>query len=348
MTTPGTSEAPHVRVACFGEVLLRLAAPSYELLSQAKSLELTVAGAEANVAVSLSTFGHRVAMLTVLPDNTLGSSCAAELRRYGVDVSAVRIGPGRMGLYFLERGAGHRPARVVYDREGSAFALALADEKGLQDAVPQTEWLHISGVTAALGPATARAVIALARAAHRRGIRVSFDCNYRASLWERWRGDAGAVFRQISEWCELLFAGSGDFTRMFGGASAPGGADAIDAFASGALTALSRFERLRFVATTVHDRCGAEDLTLSGLMMSRDGLCTTRTYSLRHVVERIGNGDAFAAGVLHAVVSGRDAQRALDFGTAAACLKHSISGDANLATTGDIEALMRGESAVRR
>ncbi len=348
MTEPTPARAPGVRIACFGEILLRLAAPGHELLLQSRGLQQAVAGAEANVAVSLALFGESVGMVTVLPDNALGDWCAGELRRYGVDTGGVRTGPGRMGLYFVERGAGHRPTRVIYDRDGSAFALSLADHARFLQCLSQAQWLHISGVTAGLGPAAAQALLGVARAAHDRGIRLSFDCNYRESLWKRWHGDAGEVFRQIAALCELLFAGPRDFALMFGDGRPPGEADGSGDFASGALTALSRFERLRFVATTVHEQCGAEQLTISALMMSRDGMCATRTYPLGQVIERIGNGDAFAAGVLHAVLGGHDAQHAVEFGAAAACLKHSIAGDANLATAADIEQLIRGESTMRR
>ncbi len=348
MTELTPSRTSDVRVACFGEILLRLAAPDHELLLQSRRLQQAVAGAEANVAVSLALFGQSVGMVTVLPDNALGSWCTGELRRYGVDTGGVRTGPGRMGLYFVERGAGHRPTRVIYDRNGSAFELSLTDHAQAVQSLPQAEWLHISGVTAGLGPAAAGALLGVARAAHDRGIRLSFDCNYRESLWKRWHGDAGEVFRQIAPWCELLFAGPRDFALMFGGEQPPGEADGAGDFASGALTALSRFERLRLVATTVHEQCGAEQLTISGLMMSRDGMCATRTYPLGQVVERIGNGDAFAAGVLHAVLCGHDAQRAVEFGAAAACLKHSHAGDANLATAADIERLIRGETTMCR
>ncbi len=342
------SRPADLRIACFGEILLRLAAPGHELLLQSHSLQQAVAGAEANVAVSLALFGQPVGMVTVLPDNALGSWCAGELRRHGVDTGGVRPGPGRMGLYFVEHGAGHRPTRIIYDRDGSAFELSLADHGRLLHCLPRAEWLHISGVTAGLGPAAAHALLAIARAAHDRGMRLSFDCNYRESLWKRWHGDAGEVFRQIAAWCEVLFAGPRDFALMFGEGRPPGETDRCGEFASGALTALSRFEQLRLVATTMHEQCGAEQLTLSGLMMSRDGMCATPTYPLGQVVERIGNGDAFAAGVLHAVLGGHDAQRAVEFGAAAACLKHSIAGDANLATAADVDRLMRGETTMRR
>jgi 2-dehydro-3-deoxygluconokinase len=334
-------------VACFGEVLLRLTAPQGEPLAQASAFRSHVGGAEANVAVSLALLGHPTVMLTVLPENPLGQFCAAELRRHGVDTRAVRFEAGRMGLYFVEQGAGMRPPRVLYDREGSAFALSLSEGENWDEMLAAGDWLHLSGVVAGLGRGAARSLIRLARAAYERGTRISFDCNYRPSLWRQWDGNAGEIFREIVGLCELLFAGKNDFALMFGSDQSCG-TDETEAFSRGALTALSRFERLRYVATTMRERSEFDDHSLSALVMSRDGLCTARWYPLGRIVDRIGSGDAFAAGMLHAVIRGFDAQRAVDFAAAAACVKHTIAGDANLATAADIEAVLRGEFELRR
>ena len=167
------------RIVCFGEVLLRLAAPRGELLRETRELRVYVGGAEANVAIALAHLGHASALITVLPEDALGALCASELRRHGVDSSGVCTVPGRMGLYFLERGAGHRPGRVLYDREHSAFSQAMPDGVAWAAALQGAAWLHVSGITAALGVEAARALIAGVEAARERGIRVSFDCNYR-------------------------------------------------------------------------------------------------------------------------------------------------------------------------
>ena len=187
------------RVVCFGELLLRLSAPGRERLLQTPGLEVHVGGAEANVAVSLARFGHEAAMVSTVPGNALGETAVGELRRHGVDTGHVRAGEGRMGLYFLSHGALHRPSEVLYDRAESAFVRS-ADydwERLLEGA----HWLHLSGVTPALGESTAQATLAAARAARRRGVMVSFDGNFRRKLWQAWDGDAAMLLRQIFAEC---------------------------------------------------------------------------------------------------------------------------------------------------
>ena len=167
------------RVVCFGELLLRLGAPGNQLLLQSPTLDVHAGGAEANVGVSLAHFGHDVAMISVVADNPLGAAVAGELRRHGVDTSRVRRSDGRMGLYFLTTGAGHRPSEVVYDRADSAFASARADSYDWPALLQGAQWLHLSGVSPALGMEAAQATLAAARAANERGIKVSFDGNFR-------------------------------------------------------------------------------------------------------------------------------------------------------------------------
>src|SRR5687768_6131452 len=178
------------RIVCFGELLLRLGAPGRQVLLQSPQFEVFVGGAEANVAVSLARFGHDSAQVGVYPDNALGAAAAGELRRHGVDTRALRTGPGRMGLYFLTPGAVHRPSEVLYDRAGSAFALADPAAYDWPALLAGADWLHLSGVTPALGERAAAAAIAAAREARRLGVKVSFDGNYRPKLWEAWNGDA--------------------------------------------------------------------------------------------------------------------------------------------------------------
>jgi sugar/nucleoside kinase (ribokinase family) len=200
------SPLPRPGFACFGELLLRLSAPGNELLLQSGSLNVHIGGAEANVAVALARWGHKALMVSVVPDNPLGSACGGELRRHGVHTDNIHTGPGRMGLYFLTVGAGHRPSEVLYDRAESAFALSPAELVNWDAILPQVGWLHVSGVTPALGAATAAAALRAVRAARAHGCWVSFDCNYRAKLWQRWQGDARRVLREIVAEADLLFA----------------------------------------------------------------------------------------------------------------------------------------------
>lgn len=324
---------------CFGELLLRLSAPNNELLLQSGSLAVHIGGAEANVAVSLAHFGHATSMVSIVPDNALGNACRGELRRHGVRTDGVQSGPGRMGLYFLTVGAGHRPSEVLYDRADSAFALAPAELMDWNPQFANASWLHVSGITPALGPSAAAAALRAVRAARAHGLSVSFDCNYRAKLWQRWHGDAPRVLREMLAEADLVFAEERDMALILGRdyQAVP----AAERFQASAADALSSFPHLKRVATTIRGQRSVDDHDLAAKLMTRSGLVTTRTYSIGRIIDRIGSGDAFAAGVLHGIESGLEDQASLDFGLAAACLKHSIPGDFNLSSVADVHNLLQ-------
>ncbi len=334
------------RVACFGEMLVRLAAPHGQRLCGAAQLDLAVGGAEANVAIALAHLGHASAMISVLPDNPLGELVLAELRRHAVDTAAVRLAGGRMGLYFLERGAGLRPARVLYDRQFSAFSLALREPLPWEQLLADCDWLHVSGITAALSAEGAQSVLTGVHVARARGMGVSFDCNYRPSLWQARAAEAGALAREIAEQAQLLFASEHDLALMLHGETPT--TSGPESFAAAAHEALSRFARLRQVASTFRSESQTETHTLLGACVSPDGMFLSQRYALRGTVERIGSGDAFAAGMLHGTLSGSDAARTVEFATACACLKHSVATDFSVATVSEVEALLRGDVALRR
>ncbi len=326
-------------VACYGEILLRLAAPHSELLLQTPTLVVHIGGAEANVAVSLAQLGHSVTMASVLPDSPLGRACAAELRRYGVGTGPIRTGPGRMGLYFLATGAGHRPSEVLYDRADSAFAVAPAELLDWTEILAGMSWFHVSGVTPAVGPTAAESALRAVRMARGKGLSVSFDCNYRAKLWERWRGDARTILHDLVQEADLLFAEERDMSLILGRDFSE--LPAHERFRAAGAATLAKFPHLQRIATTVRVQRSVDDHDLSAMLLSRSGLLTTRTYSIGRIIDRIGSGDAFAAGVLHRPKTGLEDQSSLDFGLAAACLKHSIPGDFNLVGTADVHNLLR-------
>jgi 2-dehydro-3-deoxygluconokinase len=326
-------------IACFGEILLRLAAPHSELLLQTRSFVGHIGGAEANVAVALAQWGHAASVVSVLPDNALGRGAAGELRRYGVRTEGIQFRPGRMGLYFLTVGAGHRPSEVLYDREGSAFALAPPELIDWSSVLADVSWLHLSGITPAVGPQAAEAALRAARAARAAGVAVSFDCNYRSKLWERWQGDARRILRELVDEADLLFAEQRDIALLLGRSF--DNIPASEQFRVAGMHALEAFSRLKRVATTVRIQRSVDDHDLSAALVSRTGLCTTRTYSIGRIVDRIGSGDAFAAGILHGVRTEMEDQETVDFGVAAACLKHSIPGDFNLVGIAEVQSLMR-------
>ena len=336
------------RVACFGELLLRLGAPGHQLLLQTPTLDVHCGGAEANVGVSLAHFGHDVAMVSVVADNPLGAAVTGELRKHGVDTTRVRRSDGRMGLYFLTTGAGHRPSEVVYDRADSAFANAAASSFDWPVLLHGAQWLHLSGVSPALGAETARATLEAARAAVALGIKVSFDGNFRPKLWERWGGDAQTILRDLFDCAHIVFADYRDIGVVLGGQFSQAEAQArVDAAAAMAFAA---FPRLQYMACTQRSAHSAGHNSLGAMLLGRDG---TRAIApqeeLTGIVDRIGGGDAFAAGVLHGLIEGFDAEATIRFGLAAGCLKHSIPGDFNPVGVVEVMALVgEGKFDVRR
>jgi 2-dehydro-3-deoxygluconokinase len=333
------------RILCFGELLLRLTAPGRELLLQSGRLDVHVGGAEANVAVALARLGHEVAMVSRVPANALGDAAAGHLRRYGVDTAAVTTGPGRMGLYFLSPGAGVRPSDIVYDREGSAFAQADAGAFDWNRLLDGADLLHLSGVTPALGRASADAAIAAAEAAKAKSVAVSFDGNFRSQLWARWGGDPAAILAELVGCAEILFGNHRDIALLTGrDFSGEGESRRRDA----AQAAFERFPGLKLIASTARHITDADTHRIAARIDARDGSAQTGEVAVAGIVDRIGAGDAFAAGVLHGLRSDLDREATVHAGLALACLKHSLPGDASLFGQADIDAFLTGERDVRR
>lgn len=330
------------RIVCFGEVLLRLGAPGRQSLLQSPGFEVHVGGAEANVAVSLARFGHSAAQVGVLPDSALGEAACGELRRHKVEIANLRTGPGRMGLYFLATGALQRPSEVLYDRAGSAFALADPASYDWPTLLAGADWLHLSGVTPALGERPAIAAITAAETAQCLGVKVSFDGNYRPKLWDAWQGDAPGLLRRILANTDLLFADHRDMAVVLGTRFDQDRAEArVEAAAHAAFEAFPTVTRL---ATTLRAQLSVDHHRLSARLVKRDGSAyAAGPHELLPIVDRIGAGDAFAAGVLHGLLTGADDAGSLDFGLAAACLKHSLPGDFNLMGVADVEAFLGQE-----
>jgi 2-dehydro-3-deoxygluconokinase len=328
------------RFVCFGEVLIRLTAPAGELMLQTPQLNVAFGGAEANVAVSLARLGHDARMASVLPDNALGHAALTELRRYSVDTNLCSFGPGRMGLYFVTPGAGQRAADVLYDRTHSAFAIAPATADWAQ-VLKGTDWLHVSGVTPALNKSSADAALSAMRAARSGGVKVSFDANFRAKLWEARGDDPRPTLDALFGQADLLFADARDIGLVTG--ERPAGA------AETASVAFARYPNLQRIAATERKVLSADAHELCGVTLTRTGAVRTSPHAITGIVDRIGAGDAFAAGVLHGLASGMTEQHMLDFAVGAAILKHTIHGDLNLSTAADIDFyLSNSGSDVRR
>ncbi|WP_407470397.1 sugar kinase [Xanthomonas campestris pv. raphani] len=325
------------RILCFGELLLRLGAPGHELLLQQPRLEVHCGGAEANVGVSLAHFGHDVAMVSTVADNPLGAAVLGELRRHAVDTRHVRRVDGRMGLYFLTTGAIHRPSEVVYDRADSAFALAPADAYDWPRLLDGAQWLHLSGVSPALGADVAQATLAAARAARAAGVKVSFDGNYRPKLWQRWQGDARGILHDLFACADVVFADYRDIGVVLGGEFPQ---DTLEArVEAAAQQAFAAFPQLQLMACTQRTTHNVDHHSLGAMLVPRSGaVAFAPAEELTPIIDRIGGGDAFAAGVLHGLIEAWSLDDTVRFGLAAGCLKHSIPGDFNPLSVADVQA----------
>lgn len=332
-------------IAFFGEVMFRLSPPGRELLFQTPAFQVHVGGAEANVATGLACLGHKVRMVSAVPDNALGSAVLGELRRRDVDTSAVVVEPGRLGLYFLTPGAGLRASEVVYDRAHSVFADRAAEAWDWDAALHGATRLHLSGITPALGPNTAAAAIAAAEAAGARGIPVSFDGNYRAKLWEAWDSDPRGVLTRLIRHADILFGNHRDVSLLLGRSFSGEGADRRREAAEAAFEA---FPRLQLIASTARHVQDADMHRIAARVDTREAGHQTEEVLVAGIVDRIGAGDAFAAGVLHGLLEGGNAEAAAEAGLALTALKHSLPGDASLFTRADLAAFDISGGDVRR
>jgi len=333
------------KVVCFGELLLRLTAPGRELLLQTGRLDLHVGGAEANVAVGLACLGHEAAMVSRVPANPLGDGVLGYLRRYGVSVDGVERAPGRLGLYFLAAGAGMRPSSIVYDREGSSFAEASKDDFDWEQLLEGAALLHLSGITPALGPRSSQAALAAAAAARSCGVKISFDGNYRAQLWQRWDSDPRSTLGELVSHADILFGNHRDVSLLLGREFHGDGEQRRREAAEAAFDA---FPNLQLIASTARHVDDADRHRIAARIDTRENTFQTEEVTLAGIVDRIGAGDAFATGVLHGVLGRADYAQVVRFGLALACLKHSLPGDASLFTQADIDAFLAGEMDVRR
>jgi len=328
-------------VLCFGELLLRLSAPKGEALLHGARLDAHFGGAEGNVAVALARLGLPSAMVSVVPDDAIGDAAIDSLRKAGVDVSRIARAPGRLGLYFLNPGACVTAASVIYDRADSVFAAGSGYDwpKLLEGA----GWLHLSGIVPAIGPDMAKAGLAAIAAARAAGVRVSFDGNFRASMWARWCPDPGPVLAEYIGGADLLFGDHRDLSLALG-RELPGATDADRRHA--ALAAFERFPRLAAIASTGRAVVGPDHHRLSARIETREQAFAAPVLEVPGIVDRIGTGDAFAAGVLARLDDGLEA--AATTGLALAALKHGIAGDHSVATPRDLAAFETGLADVRR
>ena len=335
------------RVIGLGEVLLRLKSPGHERLLQSPSLEATFGGAEANVVASLAQFGVPTSFVTALPANPIGDAALSALRAFGIDTSAVVRSGERVGVYYLEAGAGPRASGVVYDRAGSALATARTEDFEWPRILGGAGWLHISGITPAISAAAAAITLDAARSARSLGITVSCDYNNRAKLW-KWGRTARDVMPEIIRNVDIGIAGRDDCQTMLG-VEAPAETGAPNATVYGELAAavIAAYPNLKKQVITLRDGASADSQGWSACMHDGTRQYVSRRYQLDGIIDRVGGGDAFSAGLIYGLLAYNDDARALEFATAASALKHFVPGDVNRVTVAEVEALVAGEGGGR-
>ncbi len=324
------------KVVTFGEVMMRLSPPGRLRLGQARALEVTFGGSEANVAVALAGWGVPVEHVAALPENDLGRACARFLRQFGVGLEHVVWGGPRLGLYFYERGAAHRPDAVLYDRAHSAFATLEPGRIPWPEIFADAAWFHWSGISPAVSASAADGCQEAVRAARAAGLAVSCDLNYRGRLWD-WGRSPEEVMTELVSLCDVLIGNPGSLAAVFGldaGEGTEGSRAASEELAR-------RFPALRLIALTQRGIRSARHHTWTATLWEPGRFYTAPVYEILPIVDRMGAGDAFTAGLIYGLRTfGVDRQRALDFAVAASCLKHSIWGDVNQVSVAEVEAVV--------
>lgn len=331
----------------FGEIMLRLAPAGYERFVQAKEFGVVYGGGEANVAVSLANYGKDAYFVTKLPKHEIGQAAVNELRRFGVNTNLIVRGGERVGIYYCEKGASQRASKVIYDRAHSAIAEAKQGDFNWKEIFEGAEWFHFTGITPALSDECAALTLEAVKAAKEAGVTVSVDLNFRKKLWSTEK--AGRVMGELVKYCDVVIANEEDAEMVFGIK-----ADATDV-TTGHLSdegyqkvAKELYDRfgLTHVAITLRESYSASDNGWAAMMFDGEKYYKSKKYNV-HIVDRVGGGDSFGAGLIYGLTSGMDGEKALEFAVAASCLKHTIEGDFNHASKDEVETLLKGDGSGR-
>jgi 2-dehydro-3-deoxygluconokinase len=336
-------------VVTFGEIMLRLKSPGQERLFQSPLLEATFGGSEANVAVALARLGIPARFVTLLPDNQIGHECMRELRSHGVDVSGIKFKKGRMGIYFFENGANQRPSNVIYDRAYSTLSEMEPSDVDWGKAFEGAKWFHVSGITPAVSQKCADATIFAVQTAKKMGLMVSFDLNYRAKLWN-YGIEARAVMSEIARSADILIGNEEDYQKSLGikgPKEASSGELDIDEYQTMCESTLNAFPNASIAAVTLRESHSADSNDWSGMVVARGQRFISRKYHIADIVDRVGAGDSFSAGLIFGLIKYGEPGAALEYAVALSCLKHSIPGDFALIEPGEVEKLLGGDTSGR-
>jgi 2-dehydro-3-deoxygluconokinase len=337
-------------VVTLGEIMLRLSPPGFQRFIQARSFDVIYGGGEANVAASLANFGVPVEYVTRLPANDIGDACLSYLRQYGIGTRYVVRGGERLGIYFLETGAAQRGSKVIYDRAGSALATIQPGMIDWQVVFADAGWFHWTGITPAVSEGATRVCLEAAQTAREMGLTVSCDLNYRQNLW-KWGKKAGEVMPELVSCCDMAVGNEEDADKVFGinapGSDVTSGKVEADAYVHVCNELAKCFPNLKIIAITLRGSLSASHNTWSAILWQQGEIYTAPRYDITSIVDRVGGGDSFCAGLIYGLRVYDDAQQALDFAVAASCLKHTIPGDFNLVSVAEVEKLTSGDTSGR-
>ena len=338
-----------MKVVTFGEILLRLAAPEYTRLFQKTSFDTSFCGGEANVAVSLALFGLDSAFVTKVPEGDIGQAAINSMRYFGVDITNIKRGGSRLGLFYLEKGASQRPSKVIYDRKNSAISTANRGDFDWNEIFDEVDWFHFTGINPALSQSVTDICLMACKVAKERGISISCDLNYRENLWSPI--EAGKVMNNLMHYVDVCIANEEDAEKVFGikadDTNVSTGKLNQDAYKKVAKKLYDRFG-CKHVAITLRTSISANDNNWAGMLYSakEDKYYFSKEYEV-HIVDRVGAGDSFGAGLIYGLIQKMNSQDTLDFAVAASCLKHSIEGDFNRITVEEVMNLMSGDGSGR-
>jgi 2-dehydro-3-deoxygluconokinase len=339
------------KVVTFGEIMMRLVPPGYERFSQAKQFNVSFGGGEANVAVSLANFGVAVDYVTRLPENDLAEACLMELRRYKVGTEKIIYGGDRIGVYFLENGAVSRPSKVIYDRANSAISEIKPGMIDWDSVFEGATWFHWSGITPAISESAAAVCEEAIKIANDKGITVSVDLNFRKNLW-KWGKKASEVMPWLVEGCDIILGNEEAADVVFGihpeNGSVTSDIEEASEYESICSQLMKKFPKSKKTIITLRRSINANHNKWAGVLYDGKKLFSSPVYDITHIVDRVGGGDSFMAGLIYGLISFHgDDQKALDFAAAASCLKHTIYGDFNLVSVKEVETILSGDASGR-
>ena len=336
------------KVVLFGELMMRLSTKRHERIIQAREFDVLYSGAEANLGIGLAAFGIESFMVSSVPDNAVGEACLAYMRQYKLNLDHVKRKGFRLGIYFVETGAAQRPSTFLYNRKGSSITELKKGDFDWDAIFQNKHWFHFTGITPALADSVAEITMEACKKAKQHGLTVSCDLNFRSKLWPKEK--AREVMTNLMEYVDVLFTNEEEAAAVFGITAQDSNVQLaklnLYGYKDVAAQLYEKF-KLKYVSISLRTSRSATDNDWSGMLYDGTKTYTSKTYHIDYIVDRIGGGDAYSAGIIYGLLTGQDLQETVDLAAAAGCLKHSIHGDFNLTSFDEIQALVAGDSSGR-